>query len=216
MGHTGLDLLTHVRPSDFSDDEGDFDVNDNEDDWEDDTSSAPPVITLSRPQRQTLRAHVSAVRPVHQEPAQHNHHPSPPTTQPTTQPTNPNPLPAMIPPPPPPVPSARLALEQAANRLIADSPSGALIAEVMWQREVKGEAAAIKQFRSEALQRTDLLVFAYMRPASPFIHLLHTAGTFSLPSGDEHYRGKDIAFVGDRTDTCVPTPVLPAPEQPWK
>ena len=44
-----------------------------------------------------------------------------------------------------------------------------------------------------------------MRPSSPYIHLVHSAATFSLPSSDDHYRGKDIAFVGDPTDCCVPT-----------
>ncbi len=56
--------------------------------------------------------------------------------------------------------------------------------------------------------------FAYMRPSSPYIHLVHSAATFSLPSSDDHYRGKDIAFVGDPTDCCVPTLVKLAQIQP--
>lgn len=108
------------------------------------------------------------------------------------------------------------ALIAAAQTLIEDSPATLLKAELQWQQNVGGDAAKIKSFRSEALQRSDLLVFGYMRPASPFVHLLHTAGTFSLPSGDDYYRGKDIAFVGDRTEYTNPTPVQLAPEQPWK
>lgn len=108
------------------------------------------------------------------------------------------------------------ALTRAALTLMQDSIPETLAADLSWQQEVKGDPTKVKTFRNEALQRSDLLVFVYMRPASSFIHLLHTAGTFSLPSGDEHYRGKDIAFVGDRTHTCVPTPVQLAPEQPWK
>ncbi len=108
------------------------------------------------------------------------------------------------------------ALATAANQLIADSPQNLLSTELRWQAQVKGDAAKITTFRNEALQRSDLLVFGYMRPASPFIHVLHSVGTFSLPCGDDHYRGKEIAFVGDRTEFSVPTPVQLAPVQPWK
>ena len=108
------------------------------------------------------------------------------------------------------------ALTEAAEQLIRDSPADLLKTELAWQRQVEGDPAKIKVFKSEVLQRTDLLAFAYMRPASSFIHVLHTAGTFSLPSGDEHYRGKEIAFVGDKTEFMTPTPVQLAPDQPWK
>jgi hypothetical protein len=108
------------------------------------------------------------------------------------------------------------ALTEAAEQLIRDSPADLLTTELAWQRQVEGDPAKIKVFKSEVLQRTDLLAFAYMRPASSFIHVLHTAGTFSLPSGDEHYRGKEIAFVGDKTEFMTPTPVQLAPDQPWK
>ncbi len=33
---------------------------------------------------------------------------------------------------------------------------------------------------------------------------------------DDHYRGKDVAFVGDKTSVTLPTPVLLSPELPWK
>lgn len=108
------------------------------------------------------------------------------------------------------------ALSAAAHQLIAESPGDLLSADLAWQRQSSGDTAQLRAFRNEVLQRSDLLVFGYMRPALPYIHLLHTVGTFSLPQGDEHYRGKDIAFVGDRTEFAVPTPVHLAPEQPWK
>jgi hypothetical protein len=113
-------------------------------------------------------------------------------------------------------PTPRSALLQAAEKLILNSPLTFLKAELKWQQQVAGDLTKIKAFQSEALQRSDLLAFGYMRPASPFIHILHTVGTFSLPSGDEHYRGKDIAFVGDKTEFATPTPIQLALEQPWK
>lgn len=114
-----------------------------------------------------------------------------------------------------PIPPPASALTHAAQLLMDDSPPTALVSDLEWQRQVTGDATATKAFRGEVLQRSDLLVFAYMRPSSPFIHLLHTVGTFSLPGGDDHYKGKDIAFVGDRADSRVPTPVVLAPMQPW-
>lgn len=108
------------------------------------------------------------------------------------------------------------ALAAAAEVLIQESPGDLLPTELAWQRQSAGDTAQVRAFRSEVLQRSDLVVFGYMRPASPYIHLLHTVGTFTLHGGDEHYRGKDIAFVGDKTEYASPTPVLLAPEQPWR
>ena len=130
----------------------------------------------------------------------------PPATIPL--PHSPHPRPVGV------APTSALAL--AASELLHDAPATALLAELNWQKSVNGDASKIKAFRSEALQRSDILTFGYMRPASPFLHILHTAGTFSLPSGDNYYRGKDIAFVGDKTEYKTPTPVHLAPEQPWK
>ena len=109
------------------------------------------------------------------------------------------------------------ALCRAAWRIIQDAlPTNTLAADLAWQQQLEGDPIRIKTFRTEALQQVDIVIFAYMRPSSPFINLLHSAAPFSLPSGDMHYRGKDIGFVGDRTDIRVPTPIVLAPEQPWK
>lgn len=80
----------------------------------------------------------------------------------------------------------------------------------------QGEYTKIKSFHNEALKQWDLLVFGYMCPVSPFIHMLHTVGTFSHPSGDEHYGGKDVGFVGNKTVSMAPTPVHWVPNQSWK
>ena len=132
---------------------------------------------------------------------------APPTTTPTvnTSPLTTNP-PAC----------ASSGICTAIHRLMADTPSNTLAIDLLWQQQVEGDPLKIKAFRTEVLQQVDLVVFAYMRPASPFVHLLHSAAPFSVPSGDIHYRGKDIGFVGDRTDVRVPTPIVLAPEQPWK
>ena len=103
-----------------------------------------------------------------------------------------------------------------ASRLVAGATATSFHADLHWQQEVRGEPAKIRAFRSETLQQLDLRVFAYMRPTSPFIHLLHSGATFYVPGGDADYRGKDVAFVGDKDDFQAPTAVVLGPESPWK
>ena len=103
------------------------------------------------------------------------------------------------------------------SRRLGDGASPAsLLADLRWQRDVDGDNTKVKAFRFETLQSLDLRVFAYMRPASPFIQLFHSAATFYTPGGDTDYRGRDIGFIGDRTDLQSPTTVVLAPESPWK
>ncbi len=85
-----------------------------------------------------------------------------------------------------------------------------------WQKEVAGDATKIKTFRNEVLQRLDVVVFAYMRPGSPIIQLLHSAATFSMRGGDPDLRGRDFAFIGDRAGFRSPVPVMLNPDLPWK
>lgn len=85
-----------------------------------------------------------------------------------------------------------------------------------WQSAVNGNTASVKQFHSEALQELDLVVFASLGPSSTVIQLVHSAATFAAVGGDPNLRGKDFAFLGDRTDIRPPTPVLLGPGAPWK
>ena len=96
------------------------------------------------------------------------------------------------------------ALAHAARNDTSSSLSPALA----WQREVGGEATKQKAFHREVMQQNDLVAFAFMRSNSPFIHILHSASTFASFAGDVDYKGRDIGFLGDRTPTQNPLPVL--------
>ena len=128
--------------------------------------------------------------------------------------------------PPPPTPSARQPFQgisipptselgKAATRV--HNKLGALdaaAADLAWQAAVAGEKQKLKEFRTQALQRDSLLVFAFLRPGSPHIQLLHAVGTYL---GDETDGGEttDYGFVGDRRDAFrQPTPVQ-IPDKAW-
>ena len=55
-----------------------------------------------------------------------------------------------------------------------------------------------KLFRQEVLETTELLVFAFMRPGSVFIHLVHSLRVFTNPLGDPDSINTVFGFVGDQ------------------
>ena len=84
-----------------------------------------------------------------------------------------------------------------------------------WQSSVAGDATKAKAFRQEVTQQVDVVPFAFMRPSSPFIQILHSVATYAVRGGDSDLHGKDFGFVGDRTSLRVPTPVM-VDDSMWK
>ena len=107
------------------------------------------------------------------------------------------------------------ALASAALATMQHETAPGLIAALAWQRDVAGETAKQKVFHRDAMLQADLTVFAFMRSHSPYIHLLHSASTFAALGGDADYKGKDIGFLGDKTQTTAPLPVI-LPSDIWK
>ena len=95
------------------------------------------------------------------------------------------------------------------------SPGYSLKTDIMWQSNVKGESAAIKTFRQEVTQQKDAIPFAFMRPASPIIQILHSVATYAVRGGDSELQNKDFGFTGDRTKLRFPAPVM-LDETMWK
>lgn len=62
--------------------------------------------------------------------------------------------------------------------------------DVAWQRSIHNDAALIKRFRSEVLQHSGLVVFAFMRSGSPYIHLLHPRPPTSHTNGTTTSMGR--------------------------
>ena len=118
-------------------------------------------------------------------------------------------------PTPRPLMTTTSALSRAARESGNHALPTTLADDLAWQARLPGDAASIKAFRNEALQQMELCVFAYMRPHSPFVHLMHSAATFFATGGDSFYKGKDIGFARDKTITQTPTPVILKQDQ-WK
>jgi hypothetical protein len=91
---------------------------------------------------------------------------------------------------------------------IFTTPGYQLKPDLAWQSAVAGDATKIKAFRQEVTQQVDIVPFAFMRPASPFIQILHSVATYAVRGGDSELHGKDFGFVGDRTNLRVPSAVL--------
>ena len=88
--------------------------------------------------------------------------------------------------------------------------------DIAWQRRVEGDSVKVKQFKTEVLQHSSLVTFVFMRPGSSFIHILHSPQTYHTHRHDDDLRGKDIAFVGDRTHLQPhPTAVVLSEKSPW-
>ena len=101
-----------------------------------------------------------------------------------------------------------LAAEENYDNLMSD--------DLAWQRNTLGEATRVKQFKTEVLQHSSLVTFVFMRPGSPFLHIMHSPHTYHTHRHDDDLRGKDIAFVGDRTPLQQnPTAIVLSEKSPW-
>lgn len=87
--------------------------------------------------------------------------------------------------------------------------------DLAWQSGVANDAAKMKSFRIEATQQVDLVPFAFMRPSSPYVQILHSVATYSVRGGDSDLHGRDFGFVGDRTNLRIPSPVV-VDDSLWK
>lgn len=100
-------------------------------------------------------------------------------------------------------------LSQAARALLNSEDHDDLLADdLRFQRNPGGEAVVFKTYKADVLQHSGLVVFAFMRPGSASIHLIHSPQTYVTHRNDDDLKGKDIAFVGDRTHLNPSPPAI--------
>jgi hypothetical protein len=87
---------------------------------------------------------------------------------------------------------------------------------LLWQAEGVENTARAKMFRKEVLNGDGLLVFAYMRPGSVFVHLLHSITIFSADGGEDEIQGQVFGFLGDRTTGIIRPIPTGVPDKLWK
>ena len=125
--------------------------------------------------------------------------------------------PAVVPPPMPTPTRNTFGILSALERAYPAGYSKEMMREEMeLQLNVKGETQAIASFRTEMLQQQQLTVFAFVQPKDLTIHLLHSPATYYARGATGPLKGKDIGFVGDRSEFNTPAPVILQPEKPWK
>ncbi len=100
--------------------------------------------------------------------------------------------------------------------ILATWPTYNLASNLAWQRTLRRTTLAqARQFKNEVTQDLDLVAFAFMRPGSPIIQVIHSIATFTARGGDADLHNKDFGFLGDRTPLRTPAPVS-VKEKLWK
>ena len=88
-----------------------------------------------------------------------------------------------------------------------------------WQRVVGGNTQKIKMFQEVVGALQEFEIYLLIKPGSAFVMVmvLHSPTKFVAISGTtQHLQGHFIGFVGDRTMTKDPTPVLLPRQKTWK
>ncbi len=89
--------------------------------------------------------------------------------------------------------------------------------DLRWQRDVKGDTQKIKQFQEVVGGLQEFRTYLLMKPGSAFVTVLHSPMKFVVISeATQHLQGRYVGFVGDRTSTKDPTPVVLPQQSTWK
>ena len=203
------DDASHTAVQDQSNDREEF-HDDDEDNNEDEENGVGASMDEDHPDDNTEQAHGDTTRQGTQS-----------TPLPATMLTTPTRTTGGNPAPQPPattaIPPNAIGLEAAIKRTYPQGvPEDIITSELDWQAAVKGDALAIKNFRSEVLIQQGLVVFAFMQPDNTTMSLLHSPATYMARGAEGSLKGKDIGFVGDRLPFSTPIPILLQKEKPWK
>jgi len=98
-------------------------------------------------------------------------------------------------------------------------PSGDITAtrDLRWQRDVNGDTQKIKQFQEVVGGLQEFWTYLVMKPGSAFVTVLHLPMKFvAISDATQHLQGRYVGFVGDRTSTKDPTPVVLPQQSMWK
>ena len=89
--------------------------------------------------------------------------------------------------------------------------------ELNWQRLVDGEPAKINQWKDIMGSIQDFKAYLFVKPGSCFATVVHSPMKFAaISSATSHLQGRVIGFVGDRTATREPSPILFPTIKTWQ
>jgi hypothetical protein len=95
--------------------------------------------------------------------------------------------------------------------------NGTQSVELRWQQGVAGDKTKITQFQEVAGALQEFKTYLFMKPGSAFCTIVHSPMKFmAITEATKHLQGRLIGFIGDRTVSCEPTPVLFLSKKTWE
>ena len=92
-----------------------------------------------------------------------------------------------------------------------------IIQDLLWQRSVGGDTAKIAQWKEIMGNLQDFKAYLFVKQGSSFTTVMHSPMKFAAISAASGYlQGRIIGFVGDRTPTREPTPILLPQRKTWE
>jgi hypothetical protein len=89
--------------------------------------------------------------------------------------------------------------------------------ELAWQRSVGGETNKISQWKEVIGSLQEFKAYIFVKQGSCYVTVLHSPMKFAVISAvTQHLQGRIIGFVGDRTITRKPTPILLPQQKTWQ
>ncbi len=89
--------------------------------------------------------------------------------------------------------------------------------ELNWQRLVDGDTAKITQWKDIMGSIQDFKAYLFVKPGSCFATVVHSPMKFAaISAATSHLQGCVIGFVGDRTATREPSPILFPTIKTWQ
>ena len=92
-----------------------------------------------------------------------------------------------------------------------------IMQDLLWQRSVGGETAKINQWKEIMGNLQDFKAYLFIKQGSSFATVMHSPMKFAaISAATSHLQGRIIGFVGDRTPTREPTPILLSQRKTWE
>jgi len=89
--------------------------------------------------------------------------------------------------------------------------------ELNWQRSVGGDQTKINQWKDVMGTLQDFKAYIFIRQGSCYATVMHSPMKFAAISpATTHLQGRIIGFVGDRTTTREPSPILLPQQKTWQ
>jgi hypothetical protein len=90
------------------------------------------------------------------------------------------------------------------------------IRDLNWQRTVGGKRTKISQFQEVAGSLQELKAYLFIKKGSIFTTIVHSPMKFvGIKDATQHLQGQIIGFLGNRTTTREPTPILLPLQKTW-